>query len=236
MKKTIAIIRVSTNKQSDGLEIQRKRIVKYAKLNSFVVDTFISEENVSGGNTNRHAIKELTELIERGEVGRLVVNSVSRMGRTLVENVMLIDLCEKNNVIINTLVENINTENSGGMLQLKLYTIFAQEELKRIKERINRTIKHKKNRGVKYNGSLAYGLFEKNGLLHEDVYEMKQVRNMKNLLSRGYGFHLIAKRMNNNEIPTKQHGEKGWSYNQVKRVIDFHYNNTDVVDYVRASK
>tara|TARA_R100001377_G_scaffold16063_1_gene8151 strand:- start:1981 stop:2715 length:735 start_codon:yes stop_codon:yes gene_type:complete len=236
MKNIVGLIRVSTNKQQDGMEIQKKNMLELAKLKGFIITDFVNEENISGGKINRQAINELMIDIKAGKVERLVVNSVTRMGRTLVENVTLIDICEKNNVVINTNIENIDTSNAGGMMQLKIYTIFAQEELKRIKNRITRTIKHKKDRGIKYNGSTAYGLFEKNGLLHEDVFEMKIVRNMKNLNSRGWGFQKIATKMNRLDIPTKQHGEKGWSYNQVKRAIDFHYTNKDKVDYIRASK
>ena len=234
MKKTIGLIRVSTNKQKDGMTVQKKNMIELSKRNSFTITDWVNEESISGGKINREAINTLTIQIKNNEVERLVVSSVTRMGRTLVENVKLIDLCEKNNVIINTYEENINTENAGGMMQLKLYTIFAQEELNRIQRRIKRTIKLKKNNGLKYNGSVAYGLFEKNGVLHEDEFEMKVVRNMKNLKTRGWSFYKIAINLNQNEIPTKTNSAKGWKGETVKRTIDDHYNNTDVIDYVRV--
>ena len=135
MKKTIGLIRVSTNKQKDGMTVQKKNMIELSKRNSFTITDWVNEESISGGKINREAINTLTIQIKNNEVERLVVSSVTRMGRTLVENVKLIDLCEKNNVIINTYEENINTENAGGMMQLKLYTIFAQEELNRIQRR-----------------------------------------------------------------------------------------------------
>ncbi len=234
MRKTIGLIRVSTNKQKDGMTVQKKNMNELAKRNNFTITDWVNEENISGGKINREAINNLMIQIKNNEVKRLVVSSVTRMGRTLVENVKLIDLCEKNNVIINTYEENINTENSGGMMQLKLYTIFAQEELNRIQRRIKRTIKLKKNNGLKYNGSVAYGLFEKNGVLHEDEFEMKIVRNMKNLKSRGWSYYKIAMNLNDNDIPTKTRSDKGWAGEQVKRTLNYHYNNSDVVEYVKA--
>jgi site-specific DNA recombinase len=234
MRKTIGLIRVSTNKQKDGMVVQKKNMTELAKRNDFTITDWVNEENISGGKINREAISNLMDQIANKEIKRLVVSSVTRMGRTLVENVKLIDLCEKNNVIINTYEENINTENSGGTLQLKLYTIFAQEELSRIQRRIKRTIKLKKDNGLKYNGSVAYGLYEKNGVLHEDEFEMKIVRNMKNLKSRGWSYYKIAMNLNENDIPTKTRSKKGWAGEQVKRTINYHYNNSDVVEYVRA--
>ncbi len=234
MRKTIGLIRVSTNKQKDGMTVQKKNMTELAKRNNFTITDWVNEENISGGKINREAINNLMIDIKNNEIKRLVVSSVTRMGRTLVENVKLIDLCEKNNVIINTYEENINTENSGGTLQLKLYTIFAQEELSRIQRRIKRTIKLKKDNGLKYNGSVAYGLYEKNGVLHEDEFEMKIVRNMKNLKSRGWSYYKIAMNLNENDIPTKTRSKKGWAGEQVKRTINYHYNNSDAVEYVRA--
>jgi site-specific DNA recombinase len=234
MRKTIGLVRVSTNKQKDGMTVQKKNMTELAKRNDFTITEWVNEENISGGKINREAISNLMVQIANNEIERLVVSSVTRMGRTLVENVKLIDLCEKNNVIINTYEENINTENSGGTLQLKLYTIFAQEELSRIQRRIKRTIKLKKDNGLKYNGSVAYGLYEKNGVLHEDEFEMKIVRNMKNLKTRGWSYYKIAMNLNDNDIPTKTRSKKGWAGEQVKRTINYHYNNSDVVEYVRA--
>ena len=57
----------------------------------------------------------------------------------------------------------------------------------------------------------------------EDAFEIKIVRNMKNLRSRGWSWYKIMKKLNNNDIPTKMNGEKGWSINQVKNVYDYHY-------------
>ena len=103
-------------------------MLELAKLKGFIITDFVNEENISGGKINRQAINELMIDIKAGKVERLVVNSVTRMGRTLVENVTLIDICEKNNVVINTNIENIDTSNAGGMMQLKIYTILCMKE------------------------------------------------------------------------------------------------------------
>ena len=87
MKNIVGLIRVSTNKQQDGMEIQKKNMLELAKLKGFIITDFVNEENISGGKINRQAINELMIDIKAGKVERLVVNSVTRMGRTLVENV-----------------------------------------------------------------------------------------------------------------------------------------------------
>ena len=62
-----------------------------------------------------------------------------------------------------------------------------------------------------------------NGILYEDEFEMKIVRNMKNLKTRGHSLYKIAKKLNNNGVNTKEHGVNGWSTQQVKNVLKYHY-------------
>ena len=76
---------------------------------------------------------------------------------------------------------------------------------------------------MKYNGRVAYGYYDKNGILHEDEFEMKIVRNMKNLKSRGHSFYSIAKKLNENSIDTKERGNNGWTTQQVKNTLNYHY-------------
>ena len=55
-----------------------------------------------------------------------------------------------------------------------------------------------------------------------DNEEMKVVRNIKNLMSRGYTKYAIAKRLNEKGIPSKEGGK--WQQNTISRVIDYHYS------------
>ena len=88
-------------------------------------------------------------------------------------------------------------------------------------------MRYKKSKGRKYNGRLAYGVYDKNGVLYEDEYEMKIVRNMKNQRSRGWSWYKIMKQLNEKGIPTKENGEKGWTINQVKKAYEYHYEYSE---------
>tara|TARA_A100001391_G_scaffold107412_1_gene71990 strand:+ start:1315 stop:2043 length:729 start_codon:yes stop_codon:yes gene_type:complete len=232
MKKIIGVLRVSTDKQRDGYEIQKENLSKLSQGYGIEITDWIEEEAVSGANVKRDGYVKLKEQIVSGEVESVFYSSVTRMGRTLLENVEIIELSRKNDVMIFTYDERIDTRNRGGWLQLELYSVFAKEELYKIQNRIRRTIKKKKAAGVKYNANVMYGLYEKNGVLYEDEFERKIVKNIKNLHSRGWGYHRIAMKLNREGIQTKQRGEKGWSYNQVKRVYDYWYNQETAVGYV----
>ena len=98
--------------------------------------------------------------------------------------------------------EGINTSTAGGRLQAKFFSLMAEEELIGIRERIVDSIRYRKKNGLVYNGNYAYGVYSKNGMLYEDEYEMKNVRQIKNLRSRGWSWYKITKHLNENDIQT----------------------------------
>ena len=60
-------------------------------------------------------------------------------------------------------------------------------------------------------------------MLYEDEFEMKIVRNMKNLRSRGWTWYKIMMKLNDNNIPTKENGKNGWTINQIQNVYKYHF-------------
>ena len=130
-----------------------------------------------------------------------------------------------NNVFIFDMKDGTDTRTAGGRMAVKMRAVIYEEELLSIRENIRQVIRYKKKNGLKYNGRIAYGLYEKNGILYEDDFEMKIVRNMKNLKSRGHTFYGIAKKLNQNKIDTKERGSKGWTQQQVKNTLNYHYGD-----------
>ena len=121
--------------------------------------------------------------------------------------------------------DGTDTRTAGGRMSVKMRAVIYEEELIGIRENIKEVMRYKKTNGIKYNGRMAYGVYDKNGVLYEDEFEMRIVRNMKNLRSRGWSWYKICKNLNENAIPTKENGAKGWTINQVKNVYHFHYEN-----------
>ena len=183
----------------------------------------IKEEGVSGSKKNRVGFDRVLEMVEKKEVDGVICYYIARLGRSLVDNITMINACLESGIKLISMKEGINTETSGGRLQAKFFSLMAEEELIVIRERIVDSIRYRKKHGLVYNGNYAYGVYGKNGMLYEDEYEMKNVRQIKNLRSRGWSWYKIMKKMNNNVIPTMMNGEHGWSINQVKNVYDYHY-------------
>ena len=223
MKNIIGFVRTSTMKQGNSIKLQRDEIKEYAKNRNLQLIDIIEEEGVSGNKLNRAGYDSVMDMVNNNRVDVVICYWLSRVGRSLIMVLELINSCLENNITLISIKEGIDTSTPGGRMMAKFYAVLGEEELITIKERIKGVIRHKKRNGLQYNGTAAYGTYVKNGLLYEDEFEMKIVRNMKNLRSRGWSWYKIMKKMNNNDIPTKMNGEKGWSINQVKNVYDYHY-------------
>ena len=142
----------------------------------------------------------MVSMIDNGEIEAVVCLNLSRIGRKAAQTLELINKCLEKNVALIDLQDGTDTRTPGGRMAVKMRAVIYEEELFRIRENIRSVIRYKKNNGLKYNGRVAYGYYDKNGILHEDEFEMKIVRNMKNLKSRGHSFYSIAKKLNENSI------------------------------------
>ena len=223
--KTIGYIRVSTNKQKLSIINQISEIKKWSKANTEKIDLIeiIQDEGISGDALVRNGFDKMVEMIENKEIDGVVCLNLSRIGRKAAQTLELINKCLDKDVALIDLQDGTDTRTPGGRMAVKMRAVIYEEELFRIRENIRSVIRYKKDNGLKYNGRVAYGLYDKNGVLHEDEFEMKIVRNMKNLKSRGHSLYGIAKKLNENDIDTKERGSNGWTTQQVKNTLKYHY-------------
>ena len=223
--KTIGYIRVSTNKQKLSISNQISEIKKWSKANTEKIDLIeiIQDEGISGDALVRNGFDKMVEMIENKEIDGVVCLNLSRIGRKAAQTLELINKCLDKDVALIDLQDGTDTRTPGGRMAVKMRAVIYEEELFRIRENIRSVIRYKKDNGLKYNGRVAYGLYDKNGVLHEDEFEIKIVRNMKNLKSRGHSLYGIAKKLNENDIDTKERGSNGWTTQQVKNTLKYHY-------------
>ena len=78
-KTNLLYARVSTRKQEEYLKNQVKRLEEYTKLNNWNYE--IIQEIASGVNENRRGLEKLLNMVERGEVERLVIEHPDRLAR-----------------------------------------------------------------------------------------------------------------------------------------------------------
>jgi|TARA_B100000424_G_C22920062_1_gene489568 DNA invertase Pin-like site-specific DNA recombinase len=224
--KVIGFVRVSTGHQKLSIDNQTAEITDYCKkTDGLELVDILQEENVSGGSIERTGFTKMLEMVENKEIDGIVCLNLSRIGRKASMTLDLINKCLDNDVFIYDMKDGTDTRTPGGRMSVKMRSVIYEEELLSIRENIRQVIRYKKKNGLKYNGRVQYGYYDKNGILYKDDFEMKIVRNIKNLRSRGHSWYGIAKRLNEYGIDTKERGEKGWRGQQVKNVYNYHYGD-----------
>jgi|TARA_R110001583_G_scaffold45397_2_gene143003 DNA invertase Pin-like site-specific DNA recombinase len=222
--KVIGFVRVSTGHQKLSISNQIAEITDYCKnTDELELIDILQEEAVSGDAVVRTGFDTMLEMVDKKQIDGIICLNLSRIGRKAAQTLDLINKCMDNNVFIFDMKDGTDTRTAGGRMAVKMRAVIYEEELLSIRENIRQVIQYKKKNGLKYNGRVAYGLYEKNGVLYEDEFEMKIVRNIKNLISRGHTYYKIAKRLNGHGVDTKERGKNGWSQQTVKNVYNYHY-------------
>lgn len=103
----IGYIRVSSNKQT--LEHQRFEIEQFAKQNHIIVNRWIMETISSRKALNKRKLGELLNELQPNDI--LIAAEISRLGRSLLEVMHILEYCLNKNCQVWTLKENYRLGN-----------------------------------------------------------------------------------------------------------------------------
>ena len=220
MMKVVAYLRISSVKQT-SIDEQRSIVKDYIKKNGYDLHSIITDEGVSGMVTDRQGYKKVIELVENKEIDAVIGWELSRIGRGIVNTLTLLKLCEDNGVALIGVKDGCDSRTASGKLQLRLLSVIYETEAETIARRLEDGRRARKRLGKVYNGRLAYGMKAVGKDLVEDETEMKIVRWIKNMKSRGHSYYSVAKKLNEKGTTTKEGGK--WQYNTIDRVMKFHY-------------
>lgn len=98
----IGYIRVSTDKQN--YEHQRFEIKQFAKNNGLNIDTWIEEKISSRKALNKRKLGTLLDNLQENDI--LISCEISRLGRSLLEVMRILETCLSKNCQVWTLKEN----------------------------------------------------------------------------------------------------------------------------------
>jgi|TARA_R110002167_G_scaffold50469_1_gene146765 site-specific DNA recombinase len=228
MKSVIGYIRCSTRLQAEegvSLDLQKSMIENYCKINKLELVEVYSDEGVSGkGTTNRTGYGKVMELVEQAAITGVVVYSISRFGRNLVDTLNSVKVMTDNDISFLSVKENINTKTSQGRLQLNIYSSVAEYEREEIVTRIKDSLNHKKENGEKFCRSV-FGLKVVKGKFVKCDKEVKVRRRIKLLHNKGYSLYNIANKLNDDGVKTSLGSV--WYRQTIKNVL-----NTNINDYI----
>ncbi|MCE2613737.1 recombinase family protein [Flavobacteriaceae bacterium D16] len=205
--KVLGYIRVSTKMQSDkgsSLRLQKSKIKSYCNLNEMELVEIYEDKGKSGMTLDkRDGYRDMINYIKSNKIDCVVVWSLSRLGRKLKDVVAFMEFLKCNNIQFYCIKEGLtNDDNIGGLIMNILGSI-NEFEAEIIRERIRDVKRHKKAKGEVY-GRLKYGWNNENGYLVKNKTELKVIKRVKNLRSRGYSWRKISNRLNKDGIPSKE--------------------------------
>jgi site-specific DNA recombinase len=226
MESVIGYIRCSTTKQVEegvSLDLQRKTIENYCELHKLKLLKIYSDEGISGKSiTNRISFNRVMEIVEQRTISAVIVYSITRFGRNLLDTLNSVNVMKDNNVSFLSVKENINTNTSQGRLQLNIYSSIAEYEREEIVSSIKNALNHKKENGEKFCRSV-FGLKVVNGKFVKCNKEVKVRRRIKLLHNKGYSLNNIANRLNGDGIKTSLGSV--WYSQTIKNVLNININD-----------
>lgn len=148
--RTVAVYaRVSTLKQSMGLDAQLRALSAYCQQRGITNYIVFKDEGISGAKDSRPALNEMMEAVAKGKFKMVCVYSFSRYARSTTHLLRALETFKKKNVAFVSLTENINTDSSLGMAMFTIISAISQLERDLIRERVINGLKAAKARGVK---------------------------------------------------------------------------------------
>lgn len=191
--------RVSTDKddQVNSLENQ----VKYFSdmidsVKSWVHVRSYADEGISGTQVfKREEFLKMIEDARLGKIDLILTKEVSRFARNTIDSISYTQLLLKYGVIVYFISDNINTIYPDSEFRLTLMASMAQDEVRKLSERVKFGIKRSIKDG-KVGGGGIYGYTKKDCTLSINQNEAPAVIMLYNLYSTGkYGFRKIAELM-----------------------------------------
>lgn len=237
--------RVSTHMehQQNSLEAQIDYFPKYIKNvpNWILVDGYVDEG--SGMSTiNRNDFNRMIEDAEDHKFDLIITKEVSRFARNTLDSLYYTRELLKYGVGVLFEIDNINTLLPDSELRLTIMSSMAQEESRKLSERVKWGHKRATQRGTVYGNNRMWGYDKDNGTLVINEKEAEMVRLIFDLYANhNLGFRKVADRLT--ELGYYNRNGNPFTYNSIKGIITnpkykgyFVGNKTATVDYLTKER
>lgn len=180
----IGYIRVSSSKQT--CEHQKYEIEQFAKQNKLKIDKWVEETISSRKALNKRKLGELLDVLKSGDI--LISCEISRLGRSLLEVMRILETCLNKDCKVWTIKENYRL---GNDIQSKVlafaFGLAAEIERKLISDRTKSSLANIKASGKKLGRPFA--------AQSKKLKLSKNTKRIKDLLEKGISKSQIAKIM-----------------------------------------
>lgn len=177
MNSTAIYLRVSTDRQSKGLEAQELAVQSYINQSSNNDYVTYKDEGISGAKASRPALNQLMEAARSGKHKTVVVYSFSRFARSTKHLLEALEEFDQLGVKFISLTEKLDTGSPMGRAVFVIISAIAQLERELISERVKSGLVNAKSKGKKLgrpkltNEALIKQLSQQ-GLTYEKIAEL----------------------------------------------------------------
>lgn len=177
--------RVSTNHQTE--ENQHFAIQNFANKNNIHIDCWIEEKISSSKKLEKRKLGSLLKQIQKGDI--LITTEISRLGRSLLEVMKILQMCLEKDCQVWTLKENFRL---GSDIQSKVlafaFGLSAELSKSLLQERVKESLARLRANGKK--------LGRPEGAQSKILKLDKNQEKLKNMLKKGISKTKIAKQLN----------------------------------------
>lgn len=197
----IAYIRKSTDKQS--FEHQEYEIEQYAEKHNFKIDRWVEESISSRKELKKRQLGKLLEDLQDGDI--LIATEISRLGRSLLEVMGILQTCLEKNCQVWTIKESYNLKNDlQSQLLAVVFSIGVSIERSLLSQRTKTALDAKKAAGVKLGRPF--------GAESKKLKLSKNTKRIRDLLDKKVSKAQIARIMGVQKITLRRFIKRmGWS-------------------------
>lgn len=198
MTRTIAYLRVSTDKQADkgvSLDAQRAKVEAYAQLYELELCEVIVDAGESAKTLDRPGLQRALAMLKRREADALLVVKLDRLTRSVRDLGQLVEThFAPGKAALLSVSEQIDTRSAAGRLVLNVLASVSQWEREAIGERTATAMQHKASQGEYTGGAAPYGFrIAADGEHLEEIPEEQAVLSVaRNLRASGLTFRRVA--------------------------------------------
>ena len=217
-----AYCRVSTDMEDQlhSLSVQIKYFTEYISAHEdYELVEVYYDEGITGTSTRkRNGFNRMIADCEDGKIDLILTKEVSRFARNTVDTLNFTRKLSDLKIGVIFMNDGIDTRDKDGELRLTIMSSIAQEESRKISERIKWGMKKRMEDGVVLGCGRIYGYKVINGKLEVIPEEAEIVKEIfRSYLYDGKGSNTIAHELSNHKIPTLKN--RVWSPQHVLKIL-----------------
>lgn len=220
-------IRVSSDTQflkGHSLEWQEHILKEYANNHNLNIVNIYKEKGISGDKIEtRPELLRLLRDIKDKKVNNVLVYKIDRLGRKVEINSLICKILMENNCTLTTSDTGIvNLETAYGTLLYNILSTISQFEVNLLSERVKNGKKQRVRSGLYTNSYNVYGYdnycdYSGKRVLKINEFEQNIIKQIYNDYLNAISMNEIAKKLNDNKIPTKRGGK--WHQSTISQIL-----------------